>query len=57
MNQESFRDIVRRMRDAQRSYFKTRDRAALEDSMRLEREVDAALDESESTGDLFGETK
>lgn len=37
-------DLVRRMRDAQRRYFKTRDQAVLIESKGLEREVDRALD-------------
>lgn len=53
MTDADFRDLVRQMRAAQRAYFKTRDRAALDESIRLEREVDAALDATERTGDLF----
>jgi len=37
-------DLVRRMRDAQRRYYKTRDQAVLIESKTLEREVDRALD-------------
>jgi hypothetical protein len=36
-------DLVRRMRSAQRLYYKTRDRAVLIESKTLEREVDCAL--------------
>lgn len=45
--ERGLRETVRRMRDAQRRYFKTRDRAALSEAQRLEREVDAALDDAE----------
>lgn len=49
-----FAEVVRRMRAAQRAYFKSRDRAALDESIRLEREVDAALDSAgEHQGGLF----
>lgn len=49
-----FAEVVRRMRAAQRAYFKSRDRAALDESIRLEREVDAALDGAgEHQGGLF----
>lgn len=43
MNDPDFRDLVRRMRAAQREYFRARDRAVMEESIRLEREVDAEL--------------
>src|SRR4030095_17169196 len=36
-------DLVRRMRDAQRRYYKTRDKAVLIESKELEREVGCAL--------------
>lgn len=36
--------LVRRMRSAQRVYYKTRDRTVLIESKTLEREVDRALD-------------
>lgn len=39
-----FVDLVARMRDAQRRYFKTRSPDVLQESKRLEREVDAAVD-------------
>jgi K+/H+ antiporter YhaU regulatory subunit KhtT len=37
--------LVKRTRDAQRAYFRTRDRLQLEASKRLERELDEAADE------------
>lgn len=43
MSYEEFRHLVGLMRDAQRSYFQTRDAQWLEQSKRLEREVDRAL--------------
>lgn len=38
-----FRDLVRRMREAQREYFKTRSHFVLQRSKELERQVDAEL--------------
>ena len=40
---DNFRDLVRRMRDAQREYFKTRSHSSLERAKALEREVDKEL--------------
>lgn len=53
MTDSDFRDLVRQMRAAQRAYFKTRDRAALDESIRLERDVDAELARDGSQGLLF----
>lgn len=39
-----FRDLVRRMREAQTEYFQTRDRDVLSISKSLERQVDAELE-------------
>ena len=50
MTHEQFIDLTARMRSAQKSYFRTRTkdpvaaRAVLEESKRLEREVDAAIE-------------
>lgn len=43
MKLETFLDLGKRMRDAQRDYFKTRTQEALKASIRLEREFDEAL--------------
>ncbi len=51
MEYGDFRELVRKMRTAQIHYFRNRDPAVLNNSKRLEREVDAAL--NEDTGDLF----
>jgi len=51
MTPDDFRELVRRMRAAQKRYFASRDRAVLAEAQRLEREVDAAL--AQSTGGLF----
>lgn len=49
-----FMDLVARMRDAQRRYFKTRSRDDLEESKRLEREVDrATAAAADDQGKLF----
>ena len=43
MADKQFRDLVRRMREAQREYFRTRSHFALQRSKELERQVDAEL--------------
>jgi len=43
MNGEEFRDLVRRMRNAQKQYFQTRERNWLNLSKKFEREVDKEL--------------
>lgn len=54
MSHPEFVALVARMRDAQRRYFRTRDRADLEESKRLEREVDAECKAAVDTqGKLF----
>lgn len=50
---DNFEKLVRDMRAAQKKYFKTRDRAVLEESKRLEREVDKYLEERSKGMDLF----
>jgi hypothetical protein len=55
MKPSEFVDLVRRMRDAQRRYFKTRDRGDLDTSRQLEREVDRAVEAIQQPG-LFGGT-
>ena len=50
---DKFEKLVRDMRAAQKKYFKTRDRAVLEESKRLEREVDKYLEERSKGMDLF----
>ena len=44
MNIEEFAKLVKKMRDAQKMYFKTRDSKVLSESKRLEKEVDKAVD-------------
>jgi hypothetical protein len=49
-----FVDMVARMRDAQRRYFKTRSHDDLAESKRLEREVDRAIEAAaDDQGKLF----
>lgn len=43
MNAREFFDLVREMREAQRSYFRTRSKDLLEKSKQLEREVDREI--------------
>lgn len=43
MNAESFFDLVKRMRQAQKMYFETRLRTHLIDSKRLEKSIDAEI--------------
>ena len=50
---DTFEKLVRDMRAAQKKYFKTRDRTVLEESKRLEREVDKYLEERSKGMDLF----
>ena len=52
MDYDSFRDLVRRMRDAQKEYFKTRDKDVLRKSKDLERQVDLEL-QSDNNPSLF----
>lgn len=55
MTEAEFRDLVKRMRQAQRIYFKSRDGAALDVSKTLEREADAEIKAADDTqGKLFG---
>lgn len=56
MKEDDFYELVKRMRKAQKDYFRTRESAPLEDSKRLEREVDKAILEHEDDklgGKLF----
>lgn len=46
MDAEEFRALVRRMRQAQRDYFKSRSIEKLRESKELERTVDAALNQT-----------
>ena len=54
-NELDFESIVRQMRAAQKKYFRTRDRGVLEESKRLEREVDKYLEERQQGLDLFND--
>jgi len=55
MAHADFVALVKAMRDAQRRYFRERSPAALEESKRLEREVDAAVKAAgDDQGRLFG---
>lgn len=55
MSDHQFRDLVRKMRQAQKEYFRTRNSGWLRLSKDLERKVDDALGgEPEASGDLFG---
>ena len=46
--EEALIDLAKRMRKAQKEYFRTRSSAALSESKRLEREFDKALEEDKS---------
>lgn len=50
MTFDDFRDLVRRMRQAQKSYFSDRRTGDLELSKRLERQVDEANDRRRAAG-------
>ena len=43
MNAREFFDKVAEMRNAQKEYFKSRDKAALDEAKRLEKEIDAEI--------------
>jgi hypothetical protein len=51
-----FEELVRRMRESQRDFFRTRSRESLAESKRLEKEVDKWLDEKTNTPDMFETT-
>ena len=52
--EDDFRALVRRMRELQVKYFRTRDATAIRECRDLERRVDAALEPpDEETVDLF----
>lgn len=53
MTEKAFFDLVREMREAQRSYFLTRSRDLLDKSKALEREVDREISRVDK---LLGET-
>jgi len=44
MDGRGFVDLVKRMRDAQRAYFRTRSKQSLQDSKALERQVDEEIE-------------
>ena len=52
MSENEFYELVARMRAKQKEYFRTKDLNALNESKRLEREVDKALKEHEE--DMMG---
>jgi hypothetical protein len=49
----TFIETVKAMRAAQRTYFRFRDGISLDESKRLEKEVDAAIAEAERVPDLL----
>lgn len=53
MNDSQFRDLVRRMRQAQREYFKTRNSGWLQLSKDLEKQVDQELKQIDNNPALF----
>jgi hypothetical protein len=56
MDQAEFTKLVAEMRHAQKEYFRTKSSSALDDSKRLERQVDAALKAlADGQKKLFGE--
>lgn len=54
MNESEFRELVAEMRSAQKTYFRTRSRDALERSKQLEGAVDLALIKVVSTEQVQG---
>lgn len=58
MTYDKFVELVKKMRKAQRDYFATRDRCILDDSKRLERQVDKVIVNNEvGQDDLFDNMK
>ncbi len=62
MNSKVFYMKVKRMREAQRRYFRTRSEKALSDARRIEQEIDAEIERVEAilrqqqrVTDLFGD--
>lgn len=53
MKDKDFRDLVRKMREAQKNYFRTRHKGYLDYSRKLEKQVDAELGDNQPN--LFGE--
>ncbi len=53
MKEKDFRDLVRKMREAQKNYFRTRHKGYLDYSRKLEKQVDAELGDNQPN--LFGE--
>ena len=54
MTYAEFLDLARRMRAAAKRWYQHKDRVALEEAKRLEREMDAEL-ARDGQGELFGE--
>jgi hypothetical protein len=44
MNNDDFRDLVKRMRSSQKEYFRTRSQLVLSEAKGLERQVDRELE-------------
>ncbi len=53
MNDHQFRDLVRRMRQAQKEYFRTRNSGWLRLSKDLEKQVDEELKKTPGEASLF----
>ena len=53
MDYKQFADLVRRMRTAQKDYFRTRHKSYLDYSKKLEKQVDTALDSLNADPGLF----
>ena len=53
MDVKQLAELVNKMRNAQREYFRTRSASSLEDSKRLEKQVDQAIAEVLSQPTLF----
>lgn len=55
MTLDEFAALVQKMRNSQREYFRTKSGTALEESKRLEREVDKALQKlKDKQREMFG---
>jgi len=53
MEHKEFIELVKKMREAQKSYFRTRDYNYLSESKKLERQVDKLIEEESKGPSLF----
>lgn len=52
---KDFIELVKKMRDAQKEYFRTRDKVVLAESKKLEKQVDNRINELQNQTELFND--